>query len=89
MKMSTRFVALALALCLLLSVFPAPAHAAENGNELTATEIPGLSRLETDKTAENVTQYEEDEMVTVIKLVKCDESSLQLDFNGEIRIFKK
>ena len=29
-----------------------------------------------------------DEMVTTIKIVKCDENSLQLDFNGEIRIFK-
>ena len=30
-----------------------------------------------------------DEMVTVIKIVKCDENSLQLDFNGEIRTFEK
>ena len=30
-----------------------------------------------------------DEMVTTIKIVKCDENSLQLDFNGEIRIFEK
>ncbi len=30
-----------------------------------------------------------DEMVTTIKIVKCDENSLQLDFDGEIRIFKK
>ena len=30
-----------------------------------------------------------DEMVTTIKIVKCDENSLQLDFNGEIRIFTK
>jgi hypothetical protein len=29
-----------------------------------------------------------DEMVTTIKIVKCDEKSLQLDFNGEIRIFE-
>ena len=29
------------------------------------------------------------EMVTTIKIVKCDENSLQLDFNGEIRIFEK
>ena len=29
-----------------------------------------------------------DEMVTTIKIVKCDENSLQLDFNGEIRIFE-
>lgn len=27
-------------------------------------------------------------MVTTIKIVKCDENSLQLDFNGEIRIFE-
>ena len=29
-----------------------------------------------------------DEMVTTIKIVKCDGNSLQLDFNGEIRIFE-
>ncbi|MBR6509265.1 MAG: hypothetical protein IKT38_01505 [Clostridia bacterium] len=30
-----------------------------------------------------------DEMVTTIKIVKCDENSLHLDFDGEIRIFEK
>ena len=30
-----------------------------------------------------------DEMVTKIKVVKCDENSLHLDFNGETRIFEK
>ena len=30
-----------------------------------------------------------DEMVTTIKIVKCDESSLHLDFDGETRIFTK
>ena len=30
-----------------------------------------------------------DEMVTVIKIVKCDENELQLDFDGEIRTFTK
>ena len=30
-----------------------------------------------------------DEMVTVIKIVKCDENELQLDFNGETRVFSK
>ena len=30
-----------------------------------------------------------DEMVTTIKILKCDESSLQLDFDGETRIFTK
>lgn len=30
-----------------------------------------------------------DELVTTIKIVKCDESSLHLDFDGEIRIFEK
>ena len=29
-----------------------------------------------------------DEMVTIIKIVKCDENSLHLDFDGEIRIFE-
>ena len=30
-----------------------------------------------------------DEMVTVIKIVKCEENELQLDFDGDIRIFTK
>ena len=30
-----------------------------------------------------------DEMVTTIKILKCDENSLHLDFDGEIRIFEK
>ena len=30
-----------------------------------------------------------DEMVTTIKIVKCDESSLHLDFDGETRVFTK
>ncbi len=30
-----------------------------------------------------------DEMVTVIKIEKCDENELQLDFDGEIRVFTK
>jgi hypothetical protein len=30
-----------------------------------------------------------DEMVTEIKIVKCDENSLHLDFDGEIRVFEK
>ena len=32
---------------------------------------------------------ETDEMVTVIKIVKCDENELQLDFDGDIRVFTK
>jgi hypothetical protein len=30
-----------------------------------------------------------DEMDTTIKIVKCDDHSLHLDFNGEIRVFEK
>ena len=30
-----------------------------------------------------------DEMVTIIKIVKCDEKELHLDFNGETRVFTK
>ena len=30
-----------------------------------------------------------EEMVTKIKIVKCDENSLLLDFNGEMKIFEK
>lgn len=30
-----------------------------------------------------------DEMITAIKVVKCDGNSLHLDFDGEIRIFEK
>ena len=29
------------------------------------------------------------EMITIFKVVKCDENSLHLDFGGEIRIFEK
>ena len=28
-----------------------------------------------------------DEMVTVIKIVKCDEKELHLNFDGEVRMF--
>lgn len=30
-----------------------------------------------------------EEMVTVLKIVKCDEKELHLDFDGEIRVFTK
>ena len=30
-----------------------------------------------------------DDMVTVIKIVKCDEKELHLDFNGQTRVFTK
>ncbi|MBR5230339.1 MAG: hypothetical protein IKW01_05710 [Firmicutes bacterium] len=30
-----------------------------------------------------------DEMVTVIKIVNCDENELHLDFDGDIRVFTK
>lgn len=30
-----------------------------------------------------------DEMVTTIKIIKCDEDSLYLDFDGETRVFTK
>jgi uncharacterized lipoprotein YehR (DUF1307 family) len=30
-----------------------------------------------------------DEMVTVIKIVKCDDQELHLDFDGDVRIFTK
>ena len=30
-----------------------------------------------------------DEMITVIKIAKCDEKELHLDFDGEIRVFTK
>ena len=32
---------------------------------------------------------ETEEMITVIKVVKCDETELQLDFDGDIRVFTK
>ena len=32
---------------------------------------------------------ETDEMITEIKIVKCDETELQLDFDGDIRTFTK
>ena len=30
-----------------------------------------------------------DELITLIKVVKCDDNELHLDFNGEIRVFTK
>ena len=30
-----------------------------------------------------------DEMITIIKIVKCDETELQLDFDGDVRVFTK
>ena len=30
-----------------------------------------------------------EEMITVIKIVKCNEKELHLDFDGEIRVFTK
>ena len=74
MKMTTRFVAFALMLCMVFSVLPAPVNAVDTGNDLTAMELPGLSRLDINKTAEDAAKYADDEIVTVI--VMLDEPSV-------------
>ena len=62
---SIPLVAVALLLCMVFSVLPTPANTVETGNDLTALELPGLSRLDNDKTAEDAAKYAEDEMVTL------------------------
>ena len=63
-------IALMLMLCMLISILPAPAVATEEAagsSSLTATEIPGLSRLEgTDYNANPTENYADDETVDVI-----------------------
>ena len=65
-----RFISLMLMLCMLIGMFPSPVRATEqsgSASSLTATEIPGLSRLEgTDYNAEPTESYADDETVDVI-----------------------
>ena len=74
MKNTKRCLAWILVLCLLVSVLPTHILAAENTGKtssLTATELPGVSRLEDGEqtAAEETAQYADDEMVTVIVLM--------------------
>lgn len=70
MKKTKSIIALLLMLCMLIGILPAPSHAvtqafAQSG--LTATEIPGLSRLEgVDYNNDPTEQYADDETVVVI-----------------------
>ena len=67
MTMTKRCLSLVLALCMVLCLFPVSINAAETGTTLTATEIPGLSRLEKNETSgQTADQYAPDELVTVI-----------------------
>lgn len=77
MNTTTRFVALALMLCMFFSVLPGTVNAVADSKELPATEIPGLSRLDTDKNIQSAAAYQDDEIVTVI--VMMDEPSV-LDY---------
>ena len=65
MSVTKRILALLLAACMVSGIFPVvrTAAAAEHGTYLTATEVPGLSRLDTDLPEET---HDPDETVTVI-----------------------
>ncbi len=70
MKRTRSIIAVLLMLCMLISILPLPSFAADQISQqsgLTATEIPGLSRLEgKDNNAEPVENYADDETVDVI-----------------------
>ena len=71
MKKTQSIIAVLLMLCMLIGILPAPSFAAEEsaqkGTNLTATEIPGLSRLEsTDYNGDPTENYADDETVDVI-----------------------
>ena len=83
MKKTKRCLALVLMLCMLAGVLPAHTWAAEEstrGSSLTATELPGESRLdEVSGETGTAAQYADDEMVTVIVLM--DEPAV-MDYFG-------
>ena len=67
MTMTKRCLSLVLALCMVICLLPVSISAADNGTTITATEVPGLSRLEKTETSdETAGQYAPDELVTVI-----------------------
>ena len=60
------------------------------GNSVNDSDLcEGYTYDNTTKTIKLNCIEETDEMITVIKIVKCDETELHLDFNGEVRIFTK
>lgn len=60
------------------------------GNSVNDSDLcEGYSYEESTKTITLNCIETTDEMVSIIKIVKCDDNSLHLDFNGEIRVFKK
>ncbi len=85
MKKTKRVVALLLMLCMLISILPAPTFAFDETplqTGLTATEIPGLSRLEgTDYNGTIEENYAPDEMVDVI--IVMEESPVLADFQRD------
>lgn len=70
MKKTKSVIALLLMLCMLIGILPAPTFAADEAplqSGLTATEVPGLSRLETSEYNGDPTEdYADDETVDVI-----------------------
>ena len=60
------------------------------GNPVNDSDLcEGYTYDDTTKTITLNCLEETDEMVTVIKIVKCEENELHLDFDGDIRIFTK
>lgn len=73
MKKMKRCLAMALVMCMLISILPIHSHAEgenQQGTELTAMELPGESRLDNvQNTTDETAPYAADEMVTVIVLM--------------------
>ena len=67
MSMTKRTLALLLAVLLMVGVLPMQTHAAETGTAITATELPGLSRLEQPSDEKETEAYAPDEPVTTVK----------------------
>ena len=74
MSMTKRMLARLLAVLLMVGVLPMQTHAAETGTAITATELPGLSRLEQPSDEKETEAYAPDEPVTVI--VKMEEPAV-------------
>ena len=78
MCMTKRTLALLLAVLLMVGVLPMQTHAAETGTAITATELPGLSRLEKPSDEKETEAYAPDEPVTVI--VKMEEPAVLANY---------
>lgn len=94
MKQTKRVLAVVLMLCMLIGILPAPTFAesqTSGQSNLTATEIPGLSRLEsTDYNGNPTETYADDETVNVIIVMEepavLDHFQLSED-DAELSIF--